>query len=78
MTKREKLIEKLKNNPRDWRIETLKTLADAYGIDYRQPGSSHVTFANANGARVTVPAHIPVKPVYVKKFLRLLLEGEGD
>lgn len=78
MTKREKLLKKLQENPRDWRIETLKSLADAYGIDYRQPGTSHVTFRHANGAKLTVPAHKPIKPIYVKKFVQLLLEGKGD
>jgi predicted RNA binding protein YcfA (HicA-like mRNA interferase family) len=78
MSKREKLIKKMQQNPRDWRIEDLKTLADTFNIDYRQPGTSHVTFRNAEGAKITVPAHIPVKPIYVKKFLALLLEGKGD
>jgi hypothetical protein len=78
MSKREKLIKKMQENPRDWRIQDLKTLADAHEMTYRQHGGSHVTFFHANGARLTVPAHIPIKPIYIKKFAKLLIEGEGD
>ncbi|MCH9717574.1 MAG: type II toxin-antitoxin system HicA family toxin [Gammaproteobacteria bacterium] len=44
-------------------------------INYRQPGTSHVTFRFPNGAKVTVPSHKPIKPVYIKQFLELLDEG---
>jgi predicted RNA binding protein YcfA (HicA-like mRNA interferase family) len=53
-------------------------LALAHDIDYRQPGTSHVTFRHPNGAKLTVPAHRPIKAIYVTKFLRLLLEGQGE
>ncbi|MCP4698172.1 MAG: addiction module toxin, HicA family [Gammaproteobacteria bacterium] len=78
MTRQNKLYEKMRANPRDWRVEQLKHLADAYGLVYRQPGTSHVTFRHPDGAKLTVPAHSPIKPVYIKKFLRLLQEGIGD
>lgn len=61
-------------NPRDWRIEDLKALADQFGLVYRQPGSSHVTFRSDRGLKLTVPAHKSIKPVYVKKFLDLIEE----
>jgi len=35
----------MRNNPLDWQIETLKDIAKRFGIDWRQPGTSHVTFA---------------------------------
>ncbi len=62
----------------DCLVEQLKHLADAYGLVYRQPGTSHVTFRHSDGAKLTVPAHSPIKPVYIKKFLRLLQKGIGD
>ena len=61
MTKIEKLLSKLRNNPRDWQI-----------------GTNHVTFRHQNGAKLTVPAHRPIKPIYIKKFVRLIDEGEGE
>lgn len=72
MSKKEKLLQKMKRNPRDWRIEDIKILAKSYKIDYRQPGSSHVTFRFPNGEKVTIPAHKPVKPIYIQKFISLL------
>ena len=44
MSKADKILEKMRNNPHDWRIESLKTVASAYQIQWRQPGTSHVTF----------------------------------
>jgi predicted RNA binding protein YcfA (HicA-like mRNA interferase family) len=78
VTQAGKTFEKMKSNPRDWRIETLMVVADAHGIVYRQPGGSHVTFRHPNGAKLTVPAHRPIKPVYVKKFVRLIEEGASE
>lgn len=54
MGKIEKLLNKMQNNPRNFRIEDLKTLADRYNIDYKQPGTSHVTFRTKNGNKLRV------------------------
>jgi hypothetical protein len=78
MSTTDKTLERMRNNPRDWRIESLKTIARAYDLEWRQPGTSHVTFRHPNGAKLTVPAHRPIKPIYVKKFVRLIDEGIGD
>lgn len=74
MTAAAKMLGRMRNNPRGWRIKDLKTVADRFGIEYRQPGTSHVTFRLPSGAKLTVPAHKPIKPVYVKKFLDLIDE----
>ena len=78
MSKLSKILDKMRNNPLDWRIDRLKTVAQAHGIAWRQPGTSHVTFRHPNGAKLTVPAHRPIKPIYIKKFIRLIDEGIGD
>lgn len=78
MSKSGKILDKMRANPRDWRIEHLKSVADAHGVAYRQPGTSHVTFRHPNGAKLTVPAHRPIAPEYVKKFVRLIEQGAGD
>lgn len=72
MTKADKMIARMRSNPRDWRIEDLKALADRHGIDYRQPGTSHVTFSYPGLPPLSVPAHKPIKPVYIQMFLELL------
>ena len=76
MSKVRKEIERMRNNLRDWRIEDIKTIADRMNIDYRQPGTSHVTFRTKSGKKLTIPAHKPIKPIYVKQFLELVDELE--
>lgn len=74
MTQIEKTLQKMRNNPRDWRIEDLKAIADRFGLKWRQKGTSHVVFVREDGRTLPVPAHKPIKPVYVTKFLLLLEE----
>ena len=77
MSKVRKQLEKMRHNPQDWRIEELKALADRVGLDYRQPGSSHVTFRAKSGQKLTVPARKPIKPIYIKLFVELIDELGG-
>ena len=74
MTAAAKILGRMRNNPTGWRIEDLKTVAARFNIQYRQPGTSHVTFRHPTGAKLTVPERRPIKPVYVKKFLELIDE----
>lgn len=78
MARAAKTLAQMKANPLDWRIESLKSVADAFGLVYRQPGGSHVIFRHANGAMLSVPARRPIKPVYVRKFVRLVEEGTAE
>jgi hypothetical protein len=79
MSKAEKLLQKMRQNPRDWRIEDLKQISERYSIDYRQLGGSHVTFRFSDKQKLTVPARKPIKPIYIQKFVNLLDEqGEGE
>ena len=78
MTRATKILEQMKANPRDWRIETLKSVAEARGLVLRQPGGSHVIFRHPNGAMLSVPARRPIKPIYVKKFVQLVEEGVAE
>lgn len=77
MVRAEKIIERMRNNPRDWQIADLKSIATRYKIDWRQPGTSHVTFSFPGLQPLTVPSHKPLKPIYVKKFL-MLIDAIGD
>jgi len=72
MTAADKIVARMCTNPPDWQISDLRRIAERVGIDYRQPGTSHVTFSYPGLIPLTVPAHKPVKPVYVIKFLKLL------
>lgn len=73
MSTHEKLLARMRNNFRDWRIEDLKSVAGRYGIDWRNEGGSHHVFSFPGVEDdVCVPAHRPIKPVYVRQFLALL------
>lgn len=61
-----KLLNKMKANSRDWRMESLISLAGANSVVFRQLGGSHVIFRYPSGAMLGVPAHRPIKPVYEK------------
>ena len=79
MSKVEKLREKMRRSPRDWRIDDLETLARRHGLGVRKSGGSHVVFYHAASGRIlTVPARRPIKPVYIKAFLALLDETGGS
>ncbi len=78
MVRATKTLAQMKVNPLDWRIESLISVAEAYGLIVRQPGGSHVIFRHSNGAMLSVPARRPIKPVYIKKFVRLIEEGIAE
>ena len=60
----------MRKNPRDWRIEDLKAVADHFGISYRQHGTSHVGFRFPAGT-LPVPAARPINTVYIRQFVTL-------
>ena len=72
MSTYEKLLARMCNNPRDWRIDDLKAVARRLGIDCRNEGGSHHVFSFPGVEEdVCVPSHRPVKPIYVRQFLAL-------
>lgn len=75
----DKKLESMKTNPKgDWTIQDLQSVARRYDIDYRQPGTSHVTFSHIRGLSLTVPAHKPIKPIYIKKFIEMIQNIKMD
>lgn len=73
MSRAEKSLEAMRANPLDRRIEELETVARAYGINARKPGGSHVYFTHPLLQEgLSVPARRPIKPVYVRAFVRLV------
>jgi len=67
-----KLLDKMRRNPRDWRIGQLQTVAEAYDVAWVHEGGSHCTFRTPKGEKLTVPAKRPIKPVYVRHFIDLI------
>ncbi len=62
----------MRRNALDWQIAQLQTVAKQYGIDWRHEGGSHCVFVRPDGKTLSVPAHRPIKPIYVKKFVYLV------
>lgn len=75
MSKKGKLIDKIRNNPTDVRFETIQTILLELGFKERQPkgGSSHFTYTLSD-IILTVPKHRPVNKVYVKQVIKAIDE----
>jgi len=73
MTTADKTLKRMRNNPRDWRIEDLLSVAGRFGFQVRNSGGSHHVFTcSGSGETICVPAHRPIKPVYVKQFVAMI------
>lgn len=76
MTKREKQLSRLRNNPKNVRFDEIDSILLGLGFEKRQRGTSHVVYTLAS-QRITVPFRKPfIKPVYVKLVLAILDEME--
>lgn len=78
MGKAQKLLDAMANNPLDWKIAQVQTVAKAFGLTVHCPGGSHHIVRHASGGKVSVPAHRPIHAVYIKQFVRLVKFGKGD
>jgi hypothetical protein len=66
-------IDRMRANPRDWRIESPEAVAAAHGVNVRKPGGSHMVFEHPGVAEaLPVPARGPIKPVYVRRFVAFI------
>ncbi len=78
--RRNKMIEKMRHNPRGWRFAQVKRLLEYFGFKARQPsgGSSHYVFVHPDIEPIlSIKRSDPLKPIYVKeaiKFLDILFE----
>ena len=68
----------LPGSPLDWQMEQIETVAKAFGLKVYRPGGSHHIVRHANGKKVSVPARRPIKPIYIRQFVRLVNFGKGD
>jgi hypothetical protein len=80
MSKREKLLERIRNNPRAVRFEDIDLLLTQYNFTPRQPrsGSSHYSYAFGS-YHITIARHKPfVHFKGVKEVLSILDEILND
>jgi len=73
MPRADRTLDRMRSNPRDWRIASLETVATAHGVNIRKPGGSHEVFEHPGVAEaISVPARRPIKPVYVRRFVAFI------
>ena len=77
MSNAKKILEGMRRNARNWRIEDLEVVARRFGVDVDSGGgTSHVTFRHPRAGRATVPKRIPIKPWYVRDFVEFISKLE--
>jgi predicted RNA binding protein YcfA (HicA-like mRNA interferase family) len=76
MTKHDKLLKRIRNNPKNVTFEELRTLLEAYGFEIDTIRGSHHTFRNrvgGVGVKLVIPYKKPyIKQVYVKQAIALI------
>ena len=66
-----KFLEKMRGNPRDWRIDDVVSLCVAFGIACTPPrkGSHYKVKHETQSQILTIPAHRPIKAVYISDLV---------
>ena len=69
-----KLLEKMRSNPRDWRIEDVVAVCDGLGVACTPPrkGSHYKVKHRSQKDILTIPAHRPIKAVYIVDLVGFL------
>ena len=78
LSKKVKLKEKIKNNPKNVSFEVLKKLLISEGFTLKGANGSHHTFAKSGYKNIVLPLHKPMKEIYVKEVLKALTRGENE
>jgi hypothetical protein len=67
-----RMLDRIRSNPRHWRIASLEAVATAHRV-IRKPGGSHLVFEHpAVAEAVSVPARRSIKPIYVRRFVAFI------
>lgn len=76
----EKLYKKIKNNPKDVTFDEICTLLTKRGgFEFRNSGSNHYVFYHPDLAEhLSIPKDKPIKPVYIKKAIRMFEEVNNN
>jgi predicted RNA binding protein YcfA (HicA-like mRNA interferase family) len=75
MTKREKRLQKMRQNPKDVSFADLRTVLEDFGFELVRSSGSHHSFnitIDGESRLFVVPYRHPVKAVYVREALLLI------
>ena len=68
-----KLLNAMRQNPNDWGMGKLLTVAKQHSLEVRSTGGSHHVFSHPSVKdSLSVPAHRPIKAIYIKRFIALI------
>ena len=72
----------MRDNPRDWDIGDIGVVCRHFGITFTAPkrGSHYKARHPAMAEILTIPAHRPINPVYVRRLVAMIdavEEGKG-
>jgi hypothetical protein len=74
MAKATKLLDKMRQSPRDWSIADLETLCAGFDVACKTPkrGSHCGVSDKTQNEILTVPINRPIKQVYIKKLVAFI------
>ena len=74
MTGAGKLLERMRDNPRDWRIDDVLTVCRGHRVECTPPRKgSHYKVKHGSMAEIlTIPSNRPIKPVYIRELVRFI------
>ena len=75
MSRYNKLIERLKNNPKNVDFKILKKLLEENGYTGINSSGSHWVFRKDNCESLTIPYKKPIKIIYVKRVIQIIGEN---
>ena len=83
MSKKDKLLQRIRQNPKNVSFRDLRTLLESYGFELRRTKGSHNSFVGYVGDKsvlIVIPYNQPLQAVYVKKALAFIdqIESEHD
>ena len=63
----------MRQNPKDWRIEDVETIAHRHGSTRLAAKGSHTKFSHDRLPEIlTIPIRRPIKPIYIKQLIALI------
>jgi hypothetical protein len=72
MPRSDKTLDRMRANPRDWRISNLKRSLQRTASTPK-PGGSHVVFEHPGVPEaVSVPERRPIRPIYIRRFIAFI------
>lgn len=78
MVAADKLLESMRNNPRDWSLGDIEKVCRMWGIVCSAPkrGSHYKLYHPQIAGILTIPARKPIKPIYIRLLLQMVDELE--